>query len=477
MNSNQCRRKLNPPVSYRLTTYEYDKNGNLTKEKRFLEYQTKTSRRGKIHTISYHYDSLNRITKITDTTGAELHYTYNSRNALTSIKEKLQEGKWREQHYFYQNNGRLERMAETADKEGCGKTYAQTRYHYDRTGNLVKIITPSGNQILKTYDEDNLLIKEEHKELSGTIDNSYYHEYDNVGNLVKMTDVYGATVTYTYDAKNRLISMTGKNGGTTRIRYDKNDRIQSQVLPKEWQEKGEQAQGYQYTYNTRDQIRTLTAPDGTLIYQRSYTPYGELEQETDSKGEGIHFRYDYTGRRIQTSTSGKATETYQYDALGNQTAITDGNGNTTHFQPDPWGRILEIQKADQSRETYSYDLAGNLLTATDGEQHTVTYQYHSTGSLKARTDAQGNTEYFHYDIEGRLNRHKNRNGEEVTYRYNMYHDPISRRHKNTNLQDIYGYRKDGSLSYAIGGGMRYDYTYYPDGSLKEKKPAENPCYT
>ncbi|MBQ2801756.1 MAG: hypothetical protein IJF03_10220, partial [Lachnospiraceae bacterium] len=51
----------------------------------------------------------------------------------------------------------------------------------------------------------------------------------------------------------------------------------------------------------------------------------------------------------------------------------------------------------------------------------------------------------------------------------MYHDPIRREHKESGLQEIYGYRKDGSLAFAIGGGMRYDYTYYPDGRLHEKK--------
>lgn len=35
-------------VSYRLTTYEYDKIGNLIKEKRFLEYQSESSRNGRI---------------------------------------------------------------------------------------------------------------------------------------------------------------------------------------------------------------------------------------------------------------------------------------------------------------------------------------------------------------------------------------------------------------------------------------------
>ena len=125
---------------------------------------------------------------------------------------------------------------------------------------------------------------------------------------------------------------------------------------------------------------------------------------------------------------------------------------------DAWGRIREILKADESRETYEYDLAGNVISATDGENHQVKYSYNTSGNLSSRTDAGGNTEYFHYDIEGRLNKHRDRNGSETTFYYNMYHDPVRREHKASGLQEIYGYRKDGSLSFAIGGGMRYDYT-------------------
>ncbi len=456
-------------VFYRLTTYEYDKNGNLTKEKRFLDYRSGTSRNGRIHVISYEYDKISRITRITDTTGAELRYTYNSRNALTSIMEKMEEGKWRELHCFYRSNGRLERVAETADKEGCGKGYAQTSYEYDPEGNVTKITTPSGNEILREYDADGLLVKEEHKENGGDIHNCFTYEYDKAGNLTKVTDVFGVPVSYEYDVRNRLTAMTGKNGGITRLTYDRNGRVESMALPKECSEKGNGAEGYRYGYDISDRIISLTGPDGTLIYERSYNPYGELEQETDNAGSGIRFVYDYMGRKIQAATTGQAEESYEYDPLGNLTATTDGNGNRTGFSVDAWGRIREILKADSSRETYEYDLAGNMTKATDGEGRQVEYAYNTAGNLSSRTDASGNTEYFHYDIEGRLCRHRDRNGSETTYAYNMYHDPVRREHKASGLQEAYGYRKDGSLAYAIGGGMRYDYAYYPDGSLHEKK--------
>ena len=42
-----------------------------------------------------------------------------------------------------------------------------------------------------------------------------------------------------------------------------------------------------YAYDSSDRILSLTGPDGTLIYERSCNPYGELEQETDNRGEPL----------------------------------------------------------------------------------------------------------------------------------------------------------------------------------------------
>ena len=87
--------------------------------------------------------------------------------------------------------------------------------------------------------------------------------------------------------------------------------------------------------------------------------------------------------------------------------------------------------------------------------------------MSERTDAAGESEKFIYDAQGNLSEHQDRNGTRTQYRYNMYGALTLRENRESGLQEVYGYGKDGRLSYAIGGGMRYDYTYHADGSVKE----------
>ena len=140
------------------------------------------------------------------------------------------------------------------------------------------------------------------------------HKYDNDGNRILTIYPEGETEAFRYDSE--------KNGGPPRLTYDKNDRMQRLALPKEVAEKGEEAKGYRYAYDASDRILSLTGPDGTLIYERSYNPYGELERETDNRGSGIRFVYDYIGRRIHAKTTGNAEYTTTMPSMSHTAPAT-----------------------------------------------------------------------------------------------------------------------------------------------------------
>lgn len=117
---------------------------------------------------------------------------------------------------------------------------------------------------------------------------------------------------------------------------------------------------------------------------------------------------------------------------------------------------------------YAYDYAGNVILSVDGNGNEVHYSYNEINKLSQITWQDETTEEYLYDISGNLAKQKLRDGKTITYTYNMYQSLTSRRSDSGAIEESYQYDEVGRLKSAIAGGMRYDYSYYGDGSLKEK---------
>lgn len=151
-------------VSYCLTTFRYDKLNNCVEEKRFQDYQSRERAHGRVNIIRYGYDKGGRLVTISDSTGAQIEYAYNERNQRIMEKQKISGSIWQERHYEYSPAGNIIRVAESADEKGCSKKYVSTRFSYDKNGNITRIQTPTGHEILREYDVCDRLTAETHKE-------------------------------------------------------------------------------------------------------------------------------------------------------------------------------------------------------------------------------------------------------------------------------------------------------------------------
>lgn len=450
-------------VSYRLTAYRYDSYGNCTEEKRYLDYQTQDSAGGRVNCIHYSYDKANRLVGVHDSTGASVEYGYNCRNQKISEKRKISDGIWQERHYFHSASGRIERIMDSADEKGCGRKYTPTYFTYDKNGNITRIRTASGYEILREYDACDRLTAEIHRDRNGKINNRSEYSYDHGGRLTQQRMQDGYTVSYSHDAMGRLAGQKDSRGAVRYLEYDLNGNLVGSLTPVD----GGHNTGLRHAYDSLGRNTETTTPDGSILHYNRYNRFGEKEQEGDCMG-GIRFTYDFAGRRILAQTQEGSSQSYEYDAAGNITALRDGNGNRTVYGTDLWGRITRTANADGSTETHAYDYAGNVVETTDGNGNRTSWRYNSLNRPSARTDAAGCEETFLYDMEGRMCEHTDREGRSEKYFYNMYGSPVLHKSGQGGLTESWEYDPMGRLKSATGGGMRYDYAYYQGGLLKEK---------
>lgn len=92
----------------------------------------------------------NRITRMTESLTEQYRYDSYSRpvERRTAFRngEREEEASVytydrQERHYFYTPSGRIERIMDSADEQGCGRKYIPIRFTYDKSGNLTAIRT------------------------------------------------------------------------------------------------------------------------------------------------------------------------------------------------------------------------------------------------------------------------------------------------------------------------------------------------
>ncbi len=163
--------------------------------------------------------------------------------------------------------------------------------------------------------------------------------YDAVGNRTRRTDYNGAVTNYTFDDLNRLTSLMHNLGATT-------------------------LSGNLYAYNNANNISSWT----TASDQRAYT-------------------YDPVDRLTAASNFETPTESYAYDAAGNQTA----SHLSASYSYQPFNKLTSTASA-----TYSYDNNGNLISKS-GSSGTTTFSYDEENHVKQVTIPSGPTVNYKYD--------------------------------------------------------------------------------
>ncbi|KRD39383.1 hypothetical protein ASE35_03220 [Lysobacter sp. Root916] len=321
-----------------ITGYTYDSAGNRS---------TQTDARNE--TATYSYDALNRVTGIAySDTALNVGYTYDTTQAVCQSGETF-------------SAGRLTRM-----DDGSGNT----RYCYDRRGNVVRKVQTTNGQVF-----------------------TLVYGYTLANQLSSVTYPSGLRVDYTHNALGQPSGVTVTQPGQT-----------PQVLLTS------------VTYYPFGPAAELEYGDGRRLkrtHNRNYQP-GVIE-DVGPDGLSLGYEFDAVGNLIKLRKGDQSEpplRAYAYDKLGRLTEARDGTTNA----------LLQ---------GYTYDATGNRTSKTDGGA-TQVYTYPSTNhrlsqvGATARTyDAVGNTaaiggtaQEFIYTAANRMGQVKQSGSAVMNYAYN-----------------------------------------------------------
>lgn len=382
--------------------------------------------------ITYAYDNLDRIVKLThaDTKTRQLQYLANNQIKITNENTKATT-------YAYRSFGdpdQRELMSVTAPVAAANMTLTRNVL------GQVTSMTQSGVTRSMQYDTRAYLVKTNHPEIGWVT-----YGRDAVGNPIsKSVGVAPSarTIIFGYDNRNRLTSTTYPDASTPAITlgYNRVDDIVSAT-------RGRVARAYGYDANRNLTSESLTVDARTFSLGYVYDGNDAVTQVTYPNSDSVNYYPDALGRPAAVSpyvtsiayhptgqvagmtyangvTTGQAFNTrlwpsqmavtksalslintaYTYDGLGNVTSMTDGvdaSYNRTLGYDDidrltsvtgPWGG-----------GSISYDGRGNLLTQNYGPTYSRTYTYDTVNRLASYT---GSTA-FTYDAWGNATRSGN----------------------------------------------------------------------
>ena len=324
-----------------ITSYQYDKNGNLKIVTRQSEDKTLST------TTKSDYDAANHLVKTTDADGNQVAYAYDGANrvltrAVDPAGLNLQtsyayDGKGQQINVTDPNGSRTDfafdrkgqLKAATVDAAGLNLV---TAYAYDGRGKTLSVTDPTGIVTTYTYDKLGRRTAETRDPKTSPTDTTPHlnlkrtYQYDANNNVVLAVDALGNATRYVYDANDRQVYSVDALGNVSQRDYDGDGRVLRTIA-------------------YRDPIAALANGANQLTFAEIST-LPTVPARTDAVTRNA---YDKDGRLVREAT--------QLGGAGNNWALTvytrDGDGNVvdrvTYAKPVAMGYNIngtDILKAE-----------------------------------------------------------------------------------------------------------------------------------
>ncbi|MGK5531096.1 polymorphic toxin type 30 domain-containing protein [Streptomyces sp. URMC 129] len=397
---------------------------------------------------TWFWDPEGNLLAHTDETGSVTHFEYGAfdlptvrieadgaryefrRDTELRVTEVLnaQEAAWT---YEYDAAGRL--ISET-DFDGRSLTY-----ELDAAGRLLSRTNALGQKV--TYIRDVLGNISEKR----TADQSTQYTYDLAGRLLGASSPE-AEVVIDRDRVGRVVAET-VNGRTVRTTYNVLGRPLTRTTPS--------GHTSTWTYDDAGYATALVTGGHTLTFE--HDAIGREIRRRIGTDVVITHAWDAAGRpagqHLAHGVRNLRSRSYTYRADHHLTAVRDQDSVTTSFDIDPVGRIIGVSGPEWT-ETYAYDAAGNQTSAfwvgaedsdavgerfCEGTRITragrMRYEFDRAGRTvlrqKSRLSKKPDTWRYRWDAEDRLTQVTTPDGTHWTYQY----DPLGRRIAKARLDD------------------------------------------
>lgn len=415
------------------------------------------------------YDDYGNVTHVTDEAGIVTTYGYTDANnpfRLTYVQTTAGSSSKTSTTFEYYTNGLL-RYA-NSPKPGTSNTGERvtTEYIYKTSGNVWKIITPtglgtSGDQVSTTvyeYENDTDYSYSTTEKLGQPIVISVYEGDPANGKLLSRTHLR-------YDSRGRLEHVIDPLIGNPPDPADYRDRHKVTLA-----------------YNNEDQITDIWyAPTGSSVSQRVHRVYSYNYPGGELTGIEL-FAEDGTSFRTIGTVSGNESELKEvlgdilqtnqaYDALYRLKEVRDINNHATSFGYDAVGNVSGMRYAGGQQHQWQYDADHNLSKRIDALTRTTNYGYDSTKSYLTSIDYPTGTDAsLAYDDFGRLESVTDATGT-VSYTYDDNDLVMTATTDYTGSVPsktiTYTYNLDGSRRSMETPAGTFNYQYYYDSDTEQ----------
>ena len=511
----------------KVTNYEYDQYGNISKETDALGNSTsyvynnigwilsKTSPKGTVTT--YEYDNSGNNTKVTEN-GIQTLNEYNYKNNIT----KTTNGNSNFKTYEYDN---AQNLVKVIDEEGYVTTYeydiygnkikenkannASYIYEYDVLNNMTKKTLEQNNisnvleEISYSYsegntttttkkyqDDTNYTTYVEIKDFRGNVtqnkkqDAAYTYEFDDAGRLISKTNEIGKNITYIYDNLNRVTKkyeeIEENKYKLTIYEYDSVGNVIKEKVGKEKVNLNGEATNYIITEYSYDDNNNLILKENSSSQEFKYTYDSEnnkIKEEvkiSDEKYKTTEYTYNYAGKVTSQKEYIEKSSLY-----GNSLTNTELTTLQTTYEYDNLNNKIKETLPDTTVINYTYNKI-NKETKKEVKKSDITISeektYDSQGNITSLKDANGNTTTYVYNAQNNMIKEQKPNQVITTYEYdlagNVTRETLPNNKSNTEyVYNLYNQPITKKVNYLVGETINTITTSYEydnlDNLLKE----------